>query len=76
MAVITAARAGTILTIKKKEIDLKNGTITLINHKANNRIYKIPLNDSAIKWFEKKLQFYDDNDYLLQSRTNYRKKII
>ncbi len=76
MAVITAARAGTILTIKKKDIDLKNGTITLINHKANNRIYKIPLNDSAIKWFEKKLQFYDDNDYLLQSRTNYRKKII
>lgn len=76
LAVITAARAGTILTIKKKDIDLKNGTITLINHKANNRIYKIPLNESAIKWFEKKLKFYEDNDYLLQPRTNYRKKVI
>lgn len=76
LAVITAARAGTILTIKKKDIDLKNGTITLINHKANNRIYKIPLNESAMKWFEKKLKFYEDNDYLLQPRTNYRKKVI
>lgn len=76
LAVITAGRAGTILTIKKKDIDLKNGTITLINHKAKNRTYKIPLNESAIKWFEKKLQFYDDNDYLLQPRTTYRKNLI
>jgi len=76
LAVITAARAGTILTIKKKDIDLKNGTITLINHKANNRVYKIPLNESAIKWFEKKLKFYEDNDYLLQPRTNEGKKRI
>jgi len=69
LAIITAARSSTVLTIKKEDIDLKNGTIKLINHKAGGDTYFIPMNRSSIKWFEKKLQYYKDGDYLLQPNT-------
>ena len=76
LAVITAARSSTVLTIKKKDIDLKNQTITLINHKAKNAKYKIPLNASSVKWFEKKLKFYKDNDYLIQPNSKQGKRLV
>lgn len=76
LAVITAARSSTVLTIKKKDIDLKNQTITLVNHKAKNAKYKIPLNSSSVKWFEKKLKYYNDNDYLIQANTPKGKKLV
>jgi integrase len=76
LAVITAARSSTVLTIKKKDIDLKNQTITLINHKAKNAKYKIPLNASSVRWFEKKLKFYKDNDYLIQPNSKQGKRLV
>lgn len=76
LGVITAARSSSVLTIKKKDIDLKNQTITLINHKSNSSKYKIPINKAAIEWFNKKLQYYNDNDYLLQPNSEYTKKKV
>lgn len=76
LGVITAGRASSVLTIKKKDIDFKNETITLINHKANNSKYKIPINKDAIEWFKKKLKFYEDDDYLLQPNSEYTRKKV
>ncbi len=76
LGVITAARSSSVLTIKKKDIDLENETITLINHKAKNAKYKIPINADAIEWFKKKLEFYKDDDYLLQANTEYTRQKV
>lgn len=76
LGVITAARSSSVLTIKKKDIDLKNQTITLINHKAKNQKYKIPINEDAIEWFNKKLKFYNDDDYLLQPNTEHTREMV
>ncbi len=76
LGVITAGRSSSVLTIKKKDIDLKNQTITLINHKSNNSKYKIPINKDSIEWFKKKLQFYNDDDYLLQPNSEYTRKKV
>lgn len=76
LGVITAARSSSVLTIKKKDVDLKNQTITLINHKAKNAKYKIPINADAIEWFKKKLQYYNDDDYLLQANTEYTRNKV
>jgi integrase len=66
LAVITAGRSSTVLTIRKKDIDLTSKTIELVNHKRNNHKYKIPLSDDAAKWFEKKLKYYEDDEYLVR----------
>ncbi len=76
LGVITASRSSSVLTIKKKDIDLENQTITLVNHKAKSTKYKIPINDSAIEWFKKKLKYYNDNDYLLQANTDYTREKV
>ena len=76
LGIITAARSSSVLTIRKKDIDLENQTITLINHKANSSKYKIPINKEAIEWFEKKLKFYNDDDYLLQANNEYTRKKV
>jgi hypothetical protein len=44
------------LTIKKKDIDLKNQTI--YTYKSNNINCKIAINEDAIEWFKKKLKNY------------------
>lgn len=76
LGLLTAARSSSILTIKKKDIDFEEKTISLINHKAKNSRYKVPLNPSSIEWFKKKLSYYNDNDYLLQANTTYTKKKV
>lgn len=76
LGVITAARSSTVLTIRKKDVNLKEQTITLINHKAKNAKYKIPINDDAVEWFKKKLKYYNDDDYLLQANTDYTRKKV
>ncbi len=66
LAVLTAARAQTILNIKKKDIDLKNKHIRLSNFKAD-KSYTIRLNQESIEWLNKKvLQHIEYNDYLIQ----------
>lgn len=66
LAILTGARKDMILNIKKKDIDLKNKEITLVNQKAKMRHYKIPINDKACEWLEKKLKFYTDNEYIIR----------
>lgn len=76
LAVITASRSSSVLTIMKKDIDLEEKTITLINHKSNNQKYKVPINDEAVEWFRKKLKYYNDNDYLVRPNTDYTKEMV
>lgn len=77
LAIITAARTSSLLTIMKKDINLKEKTITLINHKSKNNKYKVPINDEAIEWFKKKLKYYpNDNDYLLQANNDYTRQKV
>lgn len=65
--VITAARLGSILNIKKKDIDLKHKTITLTNQKNKMTQYKVQLTDKAIDWLENKiLPYYEPNEYLIR----------
>lgn len=76
LAVITASRSSSVLTIMKKDINLVEKTITLINHKASNNKYKVPINDEAVKWFEKILVHYDENDYLVRPNTDYTRGMV
>lgn len=76
LGIITAARSSTVLTIRKKDINFKEKTITLINHKANGRKYFIPINESSVEWFKKKLEYYNDDDYLLQPNTDQGRKKV
>jgi len=71
LAIITSARAKTILSIKKKDIDIKNNIIRLSNFKSNKE-YVIGLNQKTIDWLDKKiLSKIDLNDYIIQP-TNKR----
>ncbi len=71
LGVLTAARAGTVLNIKKKDIDIDNKQITLSNFKAS-KTYKVSLNKESVDWLDKEiLSKIDNNDYLIQP-TNKR----
>jgi integrase len=73
LALLTAGRANTILNIRKKDIDLKNRTIYLNNIKASKK-YTLELNEGAIKWFEKILQDYEYDEYLVRcEKIEFRK---
>lgn len=73
LGILTGARKDMILSIKKKDIDLKNKEITLVNQKASMRHYKIPLNDRACQWLESKLSNYTDNEYIIRPRNKQAK---
>lgn len=66
LGLITAGRANTVLNIQKKDINFSEKTITLINFKAKNRKYKIPLDDSSINYLKEITKDLDRNDYLIQ----------
>jgi len=74
LALLTAGRANTILNIRKKDIDLKNRTIYLNNIKASKK-YTLELNEGAIRWFEKILQDYDNEEYLVRCEKPQFRKI-
>lgn len=71
LGVLTAGRARTILSIQKKDIDVKNRQIRLSNFKTS-KYYVIQLNKEAVEWLDRKiLQHIGANDYLIQP-TNER----
>lgn len=77
LGVLTAARARSILTIRKKDIDINNKTITIINQKNNNQVYKVPLSEKGATWLKDKiLPFYEDNEYLIKNIHNRKNGIL
>lgn len=73
LGVLTAGRVRTVLNIRKKDIDIKNQRIKLINFKSD-KYYTLKLNDEAIEWLnDKVLQHIGMNDYLLRSSLNSQK---
>lgn len=81
LAVITGGRSSTIRSIKAKDIDTENGTISLYNFKAS-RQYKLRISMKANRWFrDKVLPNYEPNEFILrandvQRRSNPPKPII
>jgi len=68
LGILTGGRKTSILNIRKKDIDVENGTITLTNFKVNNRNYTIKINENGMKWLkEKVLPFREENDFIVQS---------
>lgn len=66
LAVLTAGRANTILNIRKKDIDTKNGFISLYNFKSDRK-YRLTLPDAAVKWLENKiLPDYHNDEFLIR----------
>ena len=75
LAVLTGARANTILNIRKKDIELNSGFIYLYNFKASRK-YKLRLTNQAVVWLENKiLPYYEDDEYLLRHTIEARRKI-
>jgi integrase len=73
-AVLTVARANSILNIKKKDIDIKNYTISINNFKSS-RQYKIQLNKESVEWLKNKiLPDYKPNEYLIRPVNEIRRK--
>lgn len=73
-AVLTAARANSILNIKKKDIDIKNKTISLYNFKSS-RQYKIQLPKKGVKWLKNKvLPDYEPEEYLIRPINKSRRQ--
>lgn len=81
LAVLTAGRSSTIRSIKAKDIDTENKTISLYNFKAS-RQYKLRITDKANEWLKTKvLPYYEPNEFILrandpQRRSNPPKPII
>lgn len=81
LAVLTAGRSSTIRSIKAKDIDTENQTISLYNFKAS-RQYKLRITDEANKWLKSKvLPYYKPEEFILRAnnperRSNPPKPII
>ena len=66
LGLITAGRANTVLNIQKRDIDFDKKMITLINYKADNRRYKIPLTNEAVEYLKEVTKMLDRDDYVIQ----------
>lgn len=66
LGVLTGGRSNTILNIRKKDIDFKNEIVYLYNFKAS-RQYKMQLPTKAIKWLEKTLKEWDDDEFVIKA---------
>lgn len=75
LGVLTASRMGSILNIQKKDINVEEKTITLLNLKSDMKKYKVKLNDFSINWLKEKiLPHYDNEEYLIR-HTNKDKRL-
>lgn len=76
LAVLTGARANSILNIKLKDIDTKNRFITIDNYKGKKK-YKVSINEKAAKWLDR-MNYGDEfekDDYIIRRyEKKFRKK--
>ena len=68
LSLTTGARLNSILTIQKKDIDLKKGIINIIDHKGNNN-YNGFIHNDIKEQLETRLKSLNNNDYVI-SYTN------
>jgi integrase len=75
LAVLTRARANTILNIRKKDFDLGNNTLSLYNFKSSKQ-YKLTLNTQSINWFRDKIfpYFNNSNEYIIRPIHEFNRK--
>ena len=75
LAVLTGARANTILNIRKKDFDLENNTLSLYNFKSSKQ-YKLTLNKQSINWFRDKIfpYFNNSNEYIIRPIHEFNRK--
>ena len=67
LGVLTAGRARTVLSIRKKDIDFTNRKILLDNFKTN-KLYNVVITKKASEWLEKITEDLNPSDYLIHKK--------
>jgi len=73
LAILTAGRKMTILSVQKKSFDFDNKILHLYNYKTE-KFYKVFLPDEAINYFQKFLKDFDNDEYVIKDFKSKIKK--
>lgn len=72
LGILTGGRPNTVLNIRKKDISFEEKKIYLTNFKVRGRIYDLPLTNEALKYFERILPQYEEEECLIKEIRNYK----